>query len=62
MKIDEETGEILEDNELKIDIAKNLETLNSMEELNNGLNNENNDLTTNPLLEKSEEFTTRINC
>lgn len=58
-KIDPETGEILDD-ELKIDIVKNLETLNSMEELSNELEKEEQGITSNPLLENSEEYTTGL--
>ena len=70
MKIDEnneklENNEALNDeilnDELKLDIAKNLENLEAMAELNKELSEENDDdLITNPLLEKSEEFTTGL--
>lgn len=67
LNIDEETGEILneESNEtlnddLKIDIVKNLETLNSMEELNKELEQEEQGITSNPLLQNSEEYTTGL--
>lgn len=59
--MDEITDENLQEtekDELKIDIVKNLEALN--EELGETENNNENSITTNPLLEQSEEFTTGL--